>query len=111
MIIELDEVPDEALDALLEAAPDSAAHPFKASGLREEWRQALAAALTQWEKRPRDLMPLMAGHDCAWVILAVQHRDALLGIKQTDVLMRCAGCGELKSPTLTGTWTMEQLHA
>jgi hypothetical protein len=109
VIIETREVPDEVLDALLEAAPENAAHPWKKSGLREDWRQALAAALTAWENRPRDLT-LMAGHDCAWVILAVQHRDAILGIKQTDVLQRCAGCGDVRTQVLTGTWTMEQLR-
>jgi hypothetical protein len=109
VIIEVHEVPDEALDALLEAAPDSAAHPFKVSGLREEWRQALAAALTAWEKS-RPAAAATYAHACGWLILAVQHRDALLGIKQTDVLQRCVGCGDVRSQVLTGTWTLEQLR-
>jgi hypothetical protein len=52
VIIEVHEVPDAALDALVEAAPGDGRRPD-----REEWRQALAAALTQWENRPRDLDP------------------------------------------------------
>jgi len=50
MIVELHEVPDEALDALLEALPDITCRD-------EDYRQALAAALTVWENRPRDLDP------------------------------------------------------
>jgi hypothetical protein len=108
VIIEVHEVPDTVLDALLDAVPDSdPGAPWN----REDWRQALAAALTVWEKRPRDLMPLIAGHDCGWLILAVQHRDALLGIRQTDVLQRCAGCGDVRTQVLTGKWTLEQLRA
>lgn len=111
MTIETREVPDGVLDALLDAVPDKdPAAPWT----REEWRQALAAALTEWEKRPRDLMPLDAdgppGHECTWRTVGVQHRDALLGIKQTDVLQRCDGCGEVRAQTLTGTWTLEQLR-
>jgi len=109
MIIETGEVPDAALDALIEAAP-YCIRVGDDPPPREDWRQALAAALTEWEKRPRDLMPLVAGHDCAWRILAAQHRDALLGIKQTDVLQRCDGCGDVRTQILTGTWTMDQLR-
>jgi hypothetical protein len=108
MIIETGEVPDAALDALLEAAPS---HPDSLSGehmWREDWRQALAAALTAWEARPHDLT-LAAAHECTWRTVGVQHRDALFGIKQTDVLQRCDGCGEVRAPTLNGTWTLEQL--
>ena len=110
MIVEVHEVPDTALDALIEAAPDTG-DCTGAAWNREDWRQALAAALTAWENRPRDLMPLTAGHDCTWRAVGVQHRDAILGIKQTDVLQRCDGCGEVRTPTLTGTWTLEQLRA
>jgi hypothetical protein len=103
VIIEVGEVPDEALDALLRAAPDDVADP-------EGWRQALAAALTQWEKRPRDLVPLMGGHDCTWRTVAVQHRDMVFGVKQTDALQRCDDCGDVRTQVLTGTWTLEQLR-
>jgi hypothetical protein len=103
VIIEPKEVPDEALDALMGWVG--------ANLTREGWRGALADALTEWEKRPRDLVPLIAGHDCGWQILAVQNRDAILGIKQTDVLQRCAGCGDVRTQVLTGTWTLEQLNA
>ena len=106
MIIEVHEVPDAALSALFEAAPDEG----WPDGSREDWRQALAAALTEWENRPRDLMPLVAGHDCTWRTVGVQHRDAILGIKQTDVLQRCDGCGDVRTQVLTGTWTLEQLR-
>jgi len=110
VIIEPKEVPDEVLDALLEAAaPRLPGTPVGAA--RENWRPAPAAALTEWEKRPRDLMPLIAGHDCGWQILAVQHRGAILGIKQTDVLQRCVGCGDVRTQVLTGTWTLEQIQA
>src|ERR1700690_4387860 len=106
MVIEVHEVPDAALDALVEAAPGDGRRPD-----REEWRQALAAALTQWENRPRPLLPLIAGHDCTWRTVGVQHRDAILGIKQTDALQRCDGCGEVRALTLTGTWTVDDLRA
>jgi hypothetical protein len=86
VIIEVHEVPDAALSALFEAAPDEG----WPDGSREDWRQALAAALTVWENRPRDLMPLIAGHDCTW---------------------RTVGCGDVRTQVLTGTWTMEQLRA
>ena len=103
MIIEPKEVPDEALDALMGWVG--------ANLTREGWRGALAEALTEWENRPRDLVqPTYAAHDCGWLTLAVQHRDAILGIRQTDVLQRCDGCGEVRTPTLTGTWTLEQLR-
>lgn len=105
MIIEPKEVPDEVLDALLSDPV------YQSWGDREAWRGALAMALTEWEKRPRDLVPLIAGHDCSWRTLGVQNRDALLGIKQTDVLQRCDGCGEVRTQVLTGTWTLEQLRA
>jgi hypothetical protein len=105
MIIETGEVPDAALDALAEGMPEIE------DGSRDGMRRALAAVLTAWENRPRDLMPLVAGHDCTWRTVGVQHRDALLGIKQTDVLQRCDGCGDVRSQVLTGTWTMEQLRA
>jgi len=103
MIIEVHEVPDTVVDALIEAAPGDGRVPH-----REDWRQALAAALTEWEKRPRDLT-LTAGHDCAWSTVGVQHRDAILGIKQTDVLQRCDGCGDVRAQVLNGTWTLDQL--
>jgi hypothetical protein len=105
VIIEAGEVPDSAVDALTEgmlAIED---------GSLDGMRRTLAAVLTAWEKRPRDLMPLVAGHDCGWQILAVQHRDAILGIRQTDVLQRCDGCGDVRTQVLTGTWTLEQLNA
>lgn len=105
MIIEAGEVPDSAVDALAEAMLEIE------DGSRDSMRRALAAVLTAWENRPRDLMPLVAGHDCTWRTVGVQHRDALLGIKQTDVLQRCDGCGDVRSQILTGTWTMEQLRA
>jgi hypothetical protein len=112
MTIETGEVPDEVLDALLEAAPETAAHPWKKSGLREDWRQAVAAALNAWDAcRPGSALTYVRSHECAWRAVGVQHRDALLGIKQTDVLQRCDGCGEVRTPTLTGTWTLEQLRA
>jgi hypothetical protein len=107
MIIEVSEVPDEALDALLEAAPPLGSDEDRS--WRESWRQALAAALTQWEGRPRALL-LATSHECAWRTVGVQHRDAILGIKQTDALQRCDGCGEVRTQTLTGTWTLEQLR-
>lgn len=107
MTIEAGEVPDAVLDALLDAAPDN---DLSAPWNREDWRRAVAAVLTEWEKRPHDLMPLVAGHECTWTTVGVQHRDALLGIKQTHVLQRCDGCGEVRTPTLTGTWTIEQLR-
>lgn len=111
MTIETGEVPDDVLDALLEAAPEAVAHAWKKSGLREEWRQAAATALTAWENRPRDLVPLTyAAHECAWSTLGAQHRDVLLGIKQTDALQRCGGCGDVRTQTLNGTWTLEQLR-
>ena len=105
MIIEAGEVPDDVLDALLSDPV------YQSWGDREAWRAALATALTEWEKRPRDLLPLTyAGHDCAWVTLGVQHRDAILGIKQTDVLQRCDGCGDVRTQVLSGTWTLGQLR-
>lgn len=103
MIIDATEVPDATLDALVNRQ-----HPTLT---RDGWRELLAAVLTEWEKRPRDLVPLVAGHDCGWQILAVQNRDAILGIKQTDVLQRCVGCGDVRTQVLTGTWSMEQLNA
>lgn len=104
MIIEVHEVPDAALDALMGWVG--------ANLTREGWRGALAEALTEWEKRPRDVVPpTHLAHECTWRAVGVQHRDAILGIKQTDVLQRCDGCGEVRTPTLTGTWTLEQLRA
>jgi hypothetical protein len=105
VIIEVGEVPDAALDALIEAMPVPGQ-----DNEREDWRQALAAALTQWEKRPRDLVPLMGGHDCAWQTLAVQPHVAMLGVKVTDALQRRDGCGDVRTQVLTGTWTLEQLR-
>jgi hypothetical protein len=109
MTIETREVPDGVLDALLDAVPDKdPGAPWN----REDWRQALAGALTAWEgSRPAVAATYAAGHECAWRTVGVQHRDALLGIKQTDILQRCDGCGEVRTPTLTGTWTLEQLRA
>jgi hypothetical protein len=103
VIIETGDVADGVLSKLLQAAPDDPGDP-------EGWRQALAAALTQWEKRPRDLVPLMGGHDCAWRTLGVQPHVAVLGVKVTDVLQRCDGCGDVRTQVLTGTWTLEQLR-
>jgi hypothetical protein len=103
VIIEAGEIPDAVLDELVNRQ-----HPTLT---RDGWREVLAATLTAWENRPHDLMPLVAGHDCTWRTVGVQHRDAILGIKQTDVLQRCDGCGEVRTPTLTGTWTLEQLRA
>jgi len=108
MIVEVHEVPDEVLQGLLDAMPDP---NLLDAEWRAGWRQALAAALTAWEARPRDLAPLTAAHECTWRNVAVQHRDAILGIRQTDVLQRCDGCGEVRTPTLNGTWTVEQLRA
>jgi hypothetical protein len=104
VIIEAEEVPDGVLDALLNVMPP-------ASGIRNEWRQALAAALTAWENRPRDLMPLAAGHDCTWRTVGVQHRDMVFGVKQTDALQRCDGCGDVRTQVLTGTWALDQLRS
>ncbi len=109
MTVEAGEVPDRVLDALLEAAPDSG----DCTGLawnREDWRTAAAAALTAWEQRPRGLT-LTAGHDCAWRTTGVQHRDMVFGVKQTDALQRCDGCGDVRAQVLSGTWTLEQLRA
>jgi len=107
--IETGEVPDDVLDALLQAAPDTGDCTGSAWN-REDWRKALTSALTEWEKRPRDLVPLIAGHDCAWVTLAVQNHVAMLGVKVTDALQRCDGCGDVRSQVLTGTWTLDQLR-
>jgi hypothetical protein len=60
VIIEVHEVPDAVLQELLDTMPDKY---LEDAEWRDGWRQALAAALTEWEKRPRDLMPLVAGHD------------------------------------------------
>jgi hypothetical protein len=105
MIIESGEVPDGVLQELLDEMPGET---LEDAEWRDGWRQALAAALTEWEKRPRDLT-LTAGHDCAWRTVGVQHRDAILGIKQTDVLQRCDGCGDVRTQVLNGTWTLDQL--
>jgi hypothetical protein len=107
VIIEVHEVPDAVLQELLDTMPDKY---LEDAEWRDGWRQALAAALTEWEKRPRDPMPLVAGHDCAWTTVGVQHRDAILGIRQTDVLQRCDGCGDVRTQVLIGTWTLEQLR-
>lgn len=109
MIIESSEVPDEVLDALIEAAPytGSIDEPVP----RGDWRQALAAALTVWENTARNLTPLVAGnHECTWRSVAVQNRDMIMGVKQTDVLQRCDGCGEVRALTLNGKWTLEQVR-
>jgi hypothetical protein len=109
VIIEAGEVPNSVLDVLTVAVPD---YDPSASWNREGWRRALAAALTEWEKkRPRDLVPPAAGHDCAWVTVGVQHRDMVFGVKQTDALQRCDGCGDVRTQVLTGTWTLDQLRA
>lgn len=103
IVIEPKEVPDEALDALMGWVG--------AALTREGWRGALAEALTEWEKRPRDLVqPTYAAHDCTWRTVAVQHRDMMFGVKQTDALQRCDDCGDVRTQVLTGTWTLDQLR-
>jgi hypothetical protein len=102
VIIEAGEVPDEVLETLLQAAPDDPGDP-------EGWRQALGAALTEWEKRPRD--PVPSAHECTWRAVGVQHRDMVFGVKQTDALQRCDGCGDVRTQVLTGTWTLEDLRS
>lgn len=110
MIIEVHEVPDGALDALLEAAPDA---NLTDEQWRAGWKQALAAALTAWEagRDPIRLTYAAASpHECIWRSLAVQHRDMMLVGTQTDVTMKCDGCGDLTSRTLNGTVTLEQVR-
>lgn len=113
MTIEASEVPDTALDALMEAAPRlSPGEVTGRDGLREGWRQALAVALTAWESARPAAVPVYArGHECAWRVISVFHRDVLLGVKQTDVAMKCDGCGDLTSRTLNGTVTLNDLRA
>ena len=110
MTVEARDVPDSVLDALTESMP--AVGTDEDAGWRESWRQALAAALTAWEGfQPRGLATAAyAAHECARTTLGVQHRDAILGVKQTDVLQRCEGCGDIRTVTLNGTWTMGQLR-
>jgi hypothetical protein len=112
MAVEAGEVPDWVLSALFEAAPAYADLGFghNADKARDAWRQALAVALSAWEGKQRDLVPLMGGHDCAWRTLAVQPHVAMLGVKVTDALQRCDGCGDVRTQVLTGTWTLEQLR-
>ena len=101
IVIEPKEVPDTALDALMGWVG--------ANLTREGWRGALAEALTEWEQRPRDRVP--SAHECAWRTLAVQPHVAMLGVKVTDALQRCDGCGDVRTQVLTGTWTLEDLRS
>jgi hypothetical protein len=107
VIIETGEVPDGVLDALLKAAPDD-------PGDGEVWRQALAVALTAWENRPHDPIRLTYAvahpHECIWRTVGVQPHVAMLGVKVTDALQRCDGCGDVRTQVLTGTWTLDQLR-
>jgi hypothetical protein len=106
VIIEVGEVPDAVLQELLDMKPDET---LGWDEWRDGWRQALAAALTEWEKRPRDLVP--SAHECTWRAVGVQHRDMVFGVKQTDALQRCDDCGDVRTQVLTGTWTLEDLRS
>lgn len=94
MIVTPKDVPDAVLNTLLAEVP--------LQPTIDEWREALALALTAWENRPQ------SEHVHDWKTLDVQHVKLI--VQMTTVLQRCTECGELRTGQLNGTWTLEQLR-
>jgi hypothetical protein len=98
VIITPRDVPDAVLSTLLVEAP-AEGWP---DGSREEWRAALALALTAWEGR------IQREHRHVWTAVQVENGRVIVPI--TWVLQRCDGCGEVQTAQLNGTWTIEQVR-
>lgn len=102
------EIPTDVLAVLFEHMPNGNDEDVSNS---DAWRSVLAHVLTRWE-RDKDTIAAVGGawaHQCAWVMLSVRH-NKILGMMQTFVLQRCAGCGELKTVQLQGEWTLAEIQ-
>jgi hypothetical protein len=98
MIIIPKDVPDAVLNTLLAEQPVG---NDEDRAWRDDWRSALALALTAWENRPQ------SEHVHDWKTLDVQHQKVIVMI--THVLQRCTGCGDLRTGQLNGEWTLDQV--
>jgi hypothetical protein len=105
-IITPDEIPDAVLGVFMEARPDDS--DSENAGWRESHRQALAAAITAWENRPEAERAAAVVHACHWQVMGMKQRT-ILTMAQTDTLMRCTVCGDVKTETLNGSWTTHDL--
>lgn len=61
-------------------------------------------------------MSKKAKHACQWEPRGVRKIGAdnsvlLINPARTVVIMRCTGCGDIKSVMVTGHWTLEELRA
>lgn len=50
----------------------------------------------------------IAPHECVWTSVNARTKT-LIGVPLTDVLQRCEGCGSLKTETLQGHWSPDDL--
>ena len=100
MIITPKDVPGYVLTTLIAEMPEDRQH---ARDNEDEWRSALALALTAWENRPQ------AVHQHAWWPVEVQHQR-VIGLAVTHLLQRCHGCREVRTVQLNGAWTIDQVR-
>lgn len=104
------QVPDDVLAVLLEHIPEDRQH---AAAHREEWRLALAHALTRWERdQPYDQdaalsSALVQVHQCKWRVIGVKS-SKIIGIPQTYVLQVC-DCGDVRTVQMQGEWTFGEV--
>lgn len=50
----------------------------------------------------------VSDHECVWTTMNARTRT-VIGLALTDILQRCEGCGSLRTETLQGHWTPDDL--